>query len=132
MFIFPRRTPFNYLVLNLAVADMTVAIFFTPKYIFFYAFTHPDGEAGNVLCKLLTGANIGWIAAVASVFSLAALAIERYYAVVYPHGNKGKLTKNRLKVSLNLYVLVLLKFCVRNFYFQILVVWTKLIRIGFS
>ena len=91
----------NYLLLNLAVADMTVAIFLAPKYIFFNTFTHPNGEVGTALCRWITGANIAWIGAAASVYSLVALAVERYYAVVYPHGNKRKLTKGRLKVTLN-------------------------------
>ncbi|KAL9957221.1 hypothetical protein ACROYT_G038832 [Oculina patagonica] len=33
-----------------------------------------------------------------SVVTLVAIAIERYYAVMYPLGNKGKLTKRKLKV----------------------------------
>ena len=84
--------------MNLAVADMTVGIFFAPAYIFENTFTHPDGVTGNVLCKLLTGGTWGWVGAGSSVVSLVTIAIERYYAVVHPHGNKGKLTKRKIKV----------------------------------
>ena len=31
---------------------------------------------------------------------LVAIAIERYFAVIHPLGNKGKLTMGRLKVGL--------------------------------
>ncbi|KAL9957299.1 hypothetical protein ACROYT_G038918 [Oculina patagonica] len=92
------RTSINYLLLNLAFADMTVATFFIPQYIFTHAFTHPDGVAGDVFCRLLTGGNLAWVGGACSVFTLVTIAIERYYAVMYPHGNKGKLTNNKLKV----------------------------------
>ena len=84
--------------MNLAVADMTVATFFVPQYIFIHTFTHPDGVTGTVFCRLLTGGNLAWVGGAASVFTLVVIAIERYYAVMYPHGNKGKLTNRKLKV----------------------------------
>ena len=92
------RTPINFLLLNLAVADMTVATFFAPAYIVSHTFTHPDGMTGTVLCKLITGGNLAWMGSAASVFTLVAIAIERYYTVIYPHGNKWKLTNRKLKV----------------------------------
>ncbi|XP_022805054.1 neuropeptide FF receptor 2-like [Stylophora pistillata] len=92
------RTPVNYLLLNLAVADMTVATFFIPQYIFIHAFTHPDGVIGDVFCRLLTGGNLAWVGGACSVFTLVAIAIERFYAVMYLHGNKGKLTTKKIKV----------------------------------
>lgn len=86
--------------MNLVVADLMVAIFFSPMYIFVHAFTHPDGVTGDMLCKLLTGGNFGWIGGTSSAFTLIAIATERYYAVHYPHGNKGRLTFRKLKVDL--------------------------------
>ncbi|XP_078348513.1 pyroglutamylated RF-amide peptide receptor-like [Oculina patagonica] len=53
---------------------------------------------GTVLCKLLTHGNVAWIGGAASIITLVAIAIERYYAVVYPFGNKWKLAKTKLKV----------------------------------
>ena len=32
------------------------------------------------------------------MITLLVIAIERYFAVVHPHGNKEKLTKRKLKV----------------------------------
>ena len=92
------RIPINYLLLNLAVADMMVATFFAPMHIFIHTFTHPEGFTGAVLCKLLTGGTFAWIGAASSVFTLIAISVERYYAVTYPYGNKGKLTNSKLKV----------------------------------
>ena len=76
-----------------------VAVFFSPLHIFVHTFTHPDGVAGDVLCKILTGGNLGWLGGTSSAFTLVAVAVERYYAVNYPHGNKGKLTQGKLKVG---------------------------------
>ena len=84
--------------MNLAVADMTVATFFALRFIVIHTFTHPDGLAGTVLCKLVTGADMGWTAAAASIVTLVVIATERYYAVIHPHSNKGKLTTRKLKV----------------------------------
>jgi len=92
------RTSINYLIMNLAVADMTVATFFIPQYILTHTFTHPGGVAGNVLCRLLTGSNLAWVGGAVSVFTLVTIAIERHYAVIYPYGNKGKLCNRKLKV----------------------------------
>ena len=94
-----NRTPMNFLLLNLAVADMMVALFITPRFILSHFFTHPDGKTGTLFCKLLTGGNFTWTGGAASVFTLVAIAFERYYAVIYPYGNKGKLTYNKLMVS---------------------------------
>ena len=78
----------NYLLINLAIADMTLATFFAPRYIFVHTFTHPDGMTGKVLCVLVTGGNLAWVGSGTSVFTLVAIAIERYHAVVNPLGAK--------------------------------------------
>ena len=85
-------------MVNLAAADMMVATFFAPYHIFIHTFTHPDGVTGRVLCSLVTGGGFAWVGGACSTFTLVAIAIERYYAVNYPHGNKGKLTNAKLKV----------------------------------
>lgn len=92
------RKSINYLLANLAIADMTLAVFFAPRYIFMSTFTHPDGVTGTILCELITGGNLAWVGSGASVFTLVSIAIERYYAVIIPFGNKYKLTKRKLKV----------------------------------
>jgi len=93
-----HRTPINYLLVNLAVADILYAAFMAPRIFLKLTSTHPDGMTGTVLCKLLTDGNVAWVGATSSFVTLVAIAIERYYAVMYPHGNKWKLTKQNLKV----------------------------------
>ena len=77
---------------------MMVATFFAPMHIFIHTFTHPDGVAGTMLCRLLTGGGFAWVGGAASVLTLVTISVERYYAVNYPRGNKAKLTNDKLKV----------------------------------
>ena len=84
--------------MNLAVADMLYATLITPDSLLRHTSIHPNGMGGTVLCKLMTGGSLAWVAGTSSVVSLIAIAAERYYAVVYPAGNIGKLTKRKLKV----------------------------------
>jgi len=83
---------------NLAVADILYGAFMAPRIFLKLNVTHPDGVTGTVLCKLLTDGNVAWVGATSSFVTLVAIAIERYYAVTYPLGNRGKLTKRKLKV----------------------------------
>ena len=95
----PYRTHVNYLLVNLAVADILFATFIAPRIFFKLTFTHhPDGMIGTVLCKLLTDANVANVGAGSSIVTMVAIAVERYYAVMYPFGNKGELTQRKLKV----------------------------------
>ena len=93
-----HRTPFNYLLVNLVVADALFATFVTPETFFKITPTHPGGTFGTVFCKLVTGEYLAWTTGSSSVVTLVATAAERYFAVIYPAGNVGKLTKRKLKV----------------------------------
>ena len=93
-----NRTSINYLLMNLAIADLVVAIFFIPRHILVHAFRHPDGVTGTLVCKLLTGGNLAWVGGTASIVTLIAIATERYFTVVYPLEKKSNLTNGRLKV----------------------------------
>ena len=91
------RTPINLLLVNLAVADIVLATFHITELVYSYIGTHPDGVAGKFVCSLRNG-TLQWIGAGASVFTVVAIAVERYFAVIYPQGNKGNLTMQKLKV----------------------------------
>ena len=92
----------NYLLINLAIADIIYAVFITPRVFYKLPFIHhPDGVFGVVLCKSVTGGVFAWTGSASAIVTLIAIAIERYYAVMYPHGNKWNLTKRKLKVSLD-------------------------------
>ena len=93
-----HRTPINYLLVNLAISDITFAAFVAPNHILNKAFTHPKGAIGSGLCKLVTGGNVAWVGAASSSVTLVAIAIERYYTVMCPLGSKGKLSRRKVKV----------------------------------
>ena len=90
LFLWPHsfhRTHLNYLIVNLAVADMMYAVFMAPVFLVKIAGVHPDGIGGLVLCKLVTGGSFSWFGAASSVVTLVAIAFERYNAVLYPFNN---------------------------------------------
>lgn len=114
------RTPINYLLVNLAICDILFATFITPKIVVSFNITHPDGTAGSVLCKLVTGGNLAWLPGITSVVTLVAIAVERYYTALYPLDLKRKLTYRKFKVIvLSSWVFSLIfnspKFFVRTF-----------------
>ena len=86
--------------MNLAIADILFAIFIAPDVILTLTSIHPEGMTGTILCKFLTDGNAAWVGAASSILILAAIAIERYYAVMYPFGTNGSFTKRKAKVSL--------------------------------
>ncbi|KAM7451149.1 hypothetical protein ABFA07_001213 [Porites harrisoni] len=92
------RPPMNMLLLNLAVADMVVAVFVAIQFVIEPTFEHPSGTTGLWLCKFITGGTITWSAAAVSVGNLVAISIERYHAVVQPLASRSTLTKTRLKL----------------------------------
>lgn len=94
----PMRTPMNYLLVNLAISDMILLVFFTPTFIFKGAYTHPTGLAGDLLCVFLTGESFAWMGGYASAFFLVAIAIERYFAVTKPAKSDVSITKDNLKL----------------------------------
>lgn len=91
------RIPMNYLLVNMAVGDMFQATFHITELVYSHIATHPDGFTGKVVCVIRNGA-IQWIGASSSIFTLVVIALERYFSVVYPYANKGKLTMRKLKV----------------------------------
>ena len=92
-----RRSTLDYLFLNLALADMTVAVFAIPRYVLNHAFAHPLGFVGDFLCRFVTGGNLMWTGGAASVFTLVTIAFERRHAS-RPYQVLQKLSKPRLRV----------------------------------
>ena len=92
------HTPVNYLLLNLAVADILIGLAILPQYVLRFAFHHPEGVAGDWMCKFLTGGNFIWVGGAASLFTLIAIAFERYFAIIHPYTALGKITARKLKI----------------------------------
>lgn len=91
------QTPMNYLLANLALADLLFALFFIPRRLLITEFRHPGGWVGDFLCKTFTHANLSWMASVAAIITLLVIAWERYHAIIHPHNSRGRMTKGRLR-----------------------------------
>ncbi|KAL9957219.1 hypothetical protein ACROYT_G038829 [Oculina patagonica] len=53
------RTPMNYLLVNLAIAEIMFGTFIAIKVVFkLNNVNHPDGMTGTVFCKLLTDGHV--------------------------------------------------------------------------
>ena len=91
------RTPMNYLLVQLAASDITVAIFIAASFIFPLLLEHPKGRAGDVVCQLFTGGAFIWVGALTSAFSLVFIALERYLAIKFPYDERKRVTTAKLK-----------------------------------
>ena len=86
----------NYLLINLAVADIIFVIFTIPKMILLHSSIQPNGATGKLF---YTFGTFSWVGAASSVFTLVTVAVERYWSVVHPYGGSAKrLTMRKLKV----------------------------------
>ena len=92
-----RRSTVDFLFLNLALADMTVAVFAIPRYVLNHVFVHPLGSVGDFLCRFVTGGNLMWTGGAASVFTLVTIAFERRHAS-RPYQFRQKVSKAKLRV----------------------------------
>lgn len=88
----------NYLLVNLAICDMLVGLFFLPRHIFYGLYDHPKGKLGDFLCKCLTYGILSWPASCASVYTLIAIAWERYNAIMKPH--LPRFSRRKIKIAL--------------------------------
>ena len=94
----PMQTTLNYLLVNLAVADMISALGIGIRYDMTPFIAYPEGEVGRYLCMLVIGGDLAWVGAAESVLCLVYIAVERYFAIVRPLHQRGRFTKKRLKV----------------------------------
>ena len=93
----PLQSTLNFLLVNLAVADMFFAVFTGSQFVVSPLITHPDGSTGRFLCSVVTGGPTAWIGGAVSVLSLIYISVERYFAIIYPLRQRGRLTRRRLK-----------------------------------
>ena len=94
----PMQTTLNYLLVNLAVADMVFALSILTRYLIMPFITLPEGQTGRFLCTFLAGEGIGWIGAAESILCLVYIAVERYCAIIHPLRQLGRFTRRRLKI----------------------------------
>ena len=78
------KTPINWLLFHLAIADLLVAVFLFPPCILSHFIEQPSGVLGDLLCKFIMNGALGWVSAAASSFLLVVIAFERYSATLHP------------------------------------------------
>ena len=91
------RTSFNWLVVNLAAADLIVGVITEPLCVY-YHIREGLGHSG-LSNKMITIHMTYFVSCTASVLSLTSLAVERYLAVRKPNTYRTKVTKNRIMLT---------------------------------
>ena len=109
------RTPFNWLVVNLAVADLIVGVIVQPLKVHFHI---KEGLEKNYVPDEIHLMNmVYFISCTASVLSLTSLAIERYLAVRKPFTYRNKVTNKR--IVLTIVIIWLISLSLPNIYLNV-------------
>ncbi|XP_060071522.1 QRFP-like peptide receptor [Ylistrum balloti] len=90
------RTITNVFLVSLTISDTLIAGWNMPIQLGYYI--HDDWTLGEVMCKL--SAYLQTVNVQASIFTLTAVAIERYYAISYPLKSRHVRTATRAGVLL--------------------------------
>ena len=94
--IFRRmRTTTNYLLVNVAVADITTLLF-TAMHLIPVKGPFPAGALGSFLCKFVYTNNITMVTLLVTTLTLTLLAVERYHAMVKPLVISRRITNERI------------------------------------
>jgi len=100
-----RKTPSmhtttNYLLMNLAVADLLTLLLCPGVYDFSLHNIQLSTASGDIFCKILAGNAIVCISFDASVLTLCVIAVERYIGIVKPFNHTGHLTRKTLRFAI--------------------------------
>jgi len=111
----PMQTTLNYLLVNLAVADMVFALGILTRYLIMPFINLPEGQTGRLLCTIVAGGGLGWIGAAESILCLVYIAVERYFAIIHPLRQRGRFTRRRLKIFIVIGWIVAFLFSIPDF-----------------
>ncbi len=106
------RTATNFFLLNLAIADLCVALFCVYQNLSLYLSS--NWAFGDLLCRMYHF--IHALSYTASVYTLVSISVERYLAVVYPLLARRMLTINKLKITLIIVWLISAVCCIPRFF----------------
>lgn len=105
------RTTMNFLLVNLAVADLLILLWCLPGTILSYT-AQPSGKLGTFLCKFITTHSIAGIGMIVSGLTLTLISVERYKALVTPMETRLRLSKgNVLYAIVVIWVLAVVYVC---------------------
>ncbi|XP_038052346.1 neuromedin-U receptor 2-like [Patiria miniata] len=90
----------NYLLVNLAVADMLlclqVFLYYLTSHCKLIVFAPVSNGVRDLFCRLLASNFLGWALSYASAYNLCVVTLERYIAIVHPLHYARKLTTARM------------------------------------
>ncbi|XP_015765831.1 PREDICTED: tachykinin-like peptides receptor 86C [Acropora digitifera] len=97
-----RKTPSmhtttNYLLMNLAVADVLTLLLCPGVYDFALTSVRLQGFSGDLICKLFVGNAIVPITINAGVLTVCTIAVERYFALVKPFHTALRMSKSSVR-----------------------------------
>lgn len=92
------HTTTNYLLMNLAVADLLTLLFCPGFYDFALHDFHLSTTLNDFFCKFLAGNAIVCISFDASVLTLCMIAVERYIGIVKPFNSNWNLTRKKTRL----------------------------------
>ena len=91
------QTVTNYLLENVAAADILTLLFSTLQYALISQSTLHEGALGSFLCKFVTNNSVALVALLASLLTLTILATERYQALLYPFQDLRRLSIENMR-----------------------------------
>ena len=112
-----RKTPSmhtttNYLLMNLAVADLLTLLLCPGLYDFALTSVRLQGFTGDLICKLFAGNAIVPITINVAVLTVCTIAVERYLALVKPFRTKLRISKESVKYVIALLWLLAVLSCI--------------------
>ena len=93
------RTTMNFLLVNLAIADLLTLMWCLPGTVLSYA-VQPSGQLGTFLCKFITTHRIAGIGMIVSGLTLTLISVERYKALVTPMETRFRLSKGNVHYAI--------------------------------
>ena len=105
----------NFLLVNLAISDFLTLLLWPFHWQIWWRRRPLTGEIGNFLCKTFTGITILDIPYVVSSFTMTALAIERYHAIMKPFRTSLRLSVENSKLVIGVIWLCSILVCLPDF-----------------
>lgn len=106
------HTTMNFLLVNLAIADLLTLIWCLPGTVLSYTIIQPSGQLGTFLCKFITTHRIAGIGMIVSGLTLTLISVERYKALVTPMVTRFRLSKgNVLYAIVGIWVFAVVYVC---------------------
>ena len=91
------KTVTNFLLANVAAADITTLFFSTLQYTLASRVKLNEGATSSFLCKFVINNSVSLVALLASLLTLTVLAYERYQVLLHPLTSYRRLSKDHVR-----------------------------------